>query len=123
MNGYYGRSNATLARAHATLDRLANIDADIAERARREALGLLPQYTPPPPPEPTQEAEDAIDGERPMTLAQFEGVMLELMVHLRGEINAVRDEVQALKRRRRRKGKTTATTATEDRSDDHASGI
>ncbi|MCK1620215.1 hypothetical protein IVA96_27285 [Bradyrhizobium sp. 159] len=105
MNNYYGRSIDILARAHATLDRLANIDADIAERARREALGLIPEYTPPPPPEPTP-SEEEIDGERPMTLAQFEAVMLELMVHLRGEINAVREEVMALKRRRRRKDKS-----------------
>lgn len=122
MNNYYGRSIDILARAHATLDRLANIDADIAERARREALGLIPEYTPPPPPEPTP-SEDEIDGERPMTIALFECVMLELLVHLRGEISALREEVHALRRRRRRKGKATATTSTEDRSDDHASGI
>lgn len=117
MTSFYGRTNATLARAHATLDRLSGIEADIAERARREALGLLPQYTPAPPPEPTQAAEEEINPETPITA----GVMKDLIYLLRCEfgqqLDALREEVQAALN-----AKATATTSTQDHSDDHASG-
>ncbi|PPQ16623.1 hypothetical protein CV770_25230 [Bradyrhizobium sp. AC87j1] len=117
----YERTRDTLARAHATLGRLADIDAQIARRRAREALGLIPEYTP----KPLQETAGETDHEGSMSFELFEGVMKEVIYLLRcefgQELAALREEVQALKRRRRRKGKATATTSTEDRSDDHTS--
>lgn len=107
---YYGRTRDILDRAHATLDRLANFDDQIAERRAREALGLIPEYTPPPPVEPPPEEADRIDPESDLSLRMFEGVMMEVIYLLRcefgQELDALREEVRALKRRRRRKSKS-----------------
>ncbi|MBR1170710.1 hypothetical protein [Bradyrhizobium liaoningense] len=113
----YERTRATLAKAHETLRRTSGIDADIAERRRLQELGLLPEYTRPRSDEPTQEADHG--SEHLMTTALFEAVMLELIAELRAEwgqeIDGLRAELSALKRRRRRKNKS------EDHSDDNAS--
>lgn len=126
-----GDRASLLERAYHTLNRVADVEADLRDRQRREALGLLPELhvSPPPAPSSRQAGDDAdeIDGEAQVSFRLFEGVLMEVIYSLRcefgQELAALRDEVQALKKRRRRKGKATATTATEDRNDDHASGI
>ncbi|MET3359236.1 MULTISPECIES: hypothetical protein [Bradyrhizobium] len=117
----YERTCAALARAHETLGRTSGINADIAERRAREALGLIPEaYTPPPESElkPTP-TEDDVDAQRILSSSLFHNVMTMVLGEIRGElrdeINALRTEVQSMKRRRRRKNKS------EDDSDDHAS--
>lgn len=123
MNSYYGRSRDTLARAHATLDRLANIDADIAERARREALGLIPEYRSPPAPEepqPTANPDDA-DAQRILNSPLFHSVMTMVLGEIRGELRdeiaALRADVQGLKRRKRSRKAAPTTPANEDPSE------
>lgn len=132
----YERTRATLARAHETLERLAGLDADIADRRARTALGLIEEYSAPPARNPPTEQEVvlnaadfpcglvAVDEKYPKppitTSADLEAARIlstefaqELLVQIiaaaRAEcledIDALRAEVKALKRRRRGKSK------------------
>ncbi|MFZ5715903.1 MAG: hypothetical protein ACOY3N_23995 [Bradyrhizobium sp.] len=123
MNNYYGRSSAILERAHATLDRVADIHDQIAERRQREALGLLPElFTPPPPPElePTLNPDDA-DAQRILNSPFFHRVMTMVLGEIRGELRdeiaALRADVQGLKRRKRSRKAAPTTPANEDPSE------
>ncbi|MCK1679405.1 hypothetical protein IVA87_08015 [Bradyrhizobium sp. 147] len=111
----YERSRTALARAYEALARTSSINEEIAERNRLRDLGLLPEPypPPPPPPEPQQAAEDAddADGERLMTLAFFEGIMLELILQLRSEWRSELDKLRA----------EVVTLKNERMSDDHTS--
>lgn len=152
MSSYYGRTRDTLARAHETLERLKGLDAEIADRRAREALGLIEEYPAPPahyapmeqevtlarddfpfglvavsegyPRLPINSSAD-LEAARLLSTEFAQELLAQVIAAARAEvledIDALRTEVKALKRRRRRKANGTTATTGEDRSNDHTS--